>query len=102
MTSRGRVEDKLEWVFKLYDIDGSGSVDRNEMTKVVSAIVSMNGPIDEKDVETRVEKLFKLMDTVCKDVYYGIYPRNFEGNLLIFSRNVYSLLNNQFRTTMVK
>ena len=73
MTSRGRVEDKLEWVFKLYDIDGSGSVDRNEMTKVVSAIVSMNGPIDEKDVETRVEKLFKLMDTVCEYVYYWIY-----------------------------
>ena len=84
MTSRGRVEDKLEWVFKLYDIDGSGSVDRNEMTKVVSAIVSMNGPLDEKDVENRVEQLFKLMDTVCKDVYYLIYPRNLRKYIDIF------------------
>lgn len=63
ITSRGRVEDKLDWVFKLYDIDKSGSVDRREMTKVVSAIVSMNGPIVETDVEARVEKLFNLMDT---------------------------------------
>ena len=62
VTSRGQNEDKLEWVFKLYDIDGSGSVDRGEMSRIISAIVSMNGPIDDKEVENRVDKLFTLMD----------------------------------------
>jgi len=34
ITSRGTLEEKLGWAFKLYDIDRDGFIKRNEMGKV--------------------------------------------------------------------
>merc|ERR1712228_1148303 len=64
ITSRGKLEDKLEWAFRLYDLDNDGTITKHEMTQIVEAIFSMVGnqkdqmPQEDNTPEKRVERIF--------------------------------------------
>lgn len=54
--------------FKLYDIDGNGFIEYDEMLRLVTSLFKMMGavvdlmPPDQRTPEARVKKIFELMD----------------------------------------
>jgi len=66
ITSRGNLDEKLNWAFRLYDVDNDGYITRQEMYDIVDAIYQMVGqqPVseDENTPQKRVEKIFDQMD----------------------------------------
>lgn len=39
---KGGVQQKLRWYFKLYDIDGSGCIDREELLLIIKVHMSLH------------------------------------------------------------
>ncbi|KAF3827590.1 hypothetical protein GH733_003076, partial [Mirounga leonina] len=37
------MEQKLKWYFKLYDVDGNGSIDKKELLNIFMAVQTFNG-----------------------------------------------------------
>uniref|UniRef100_A0A915LR80 EF-hand domain-containing protein n=1 Tax=Meloidogyne javanica TaxID=6303 RepID=A0A915LR80_MELJA len=67
ITSRGNLDEKLQWAFKLYDLDGDGFISRQEMESIVSSINRMVGDSvrlsdEDNSPEKRVERIFAMMD----------------------------------------
>jgi len=67
VTSNGCPEEKLNWAFSMYDVDGNGWIDPGEMTKIVKSIYKMMGPnqvkMDKFDTpERRADDIFRRMD----------------------------------------
>ena len=68
--ARGSVEEKLEWAFGLYDINGDGVVARDEMLNIVTAIYDMIGrcavpAIDESAIVQHVDNIFQVDRAFC-------------------------------------
>ncbi|XP_045783001.1 Kv channel-interacting protein 4-like isoform X1 [Maniola jurtina] len=65
---RGSRQEKLSWVFALYDADGDGRISRAEMLAVVQAVYELLGraaapPVPRGAAEDHVDRIFHLMDT---------------------------------------
>ena len=63
--SRGSTQDKLQWIFELYDVNHDGIISKEEMEDVVTAIYEMLGrsitpQVDETTPKQHVEKVFHV------------------------------------------
>lgn len=45
ITTKGSIDEKLNWAFDLYDIDNDGFVTRAEMVDIVTAIYVLHGEL---------------------------------------------------------
>ncbi|KAK3096115.1 hypothetical protein FSP39_023390 [Pinctada imbricata] len=65
--SRGSLQERLQWTFSLYDINGDGFITKDEMLDIVTAIYEMMGRfsepiIDDTTAQEHVNTVFKKMD----------------------------------------
>jgi len=65
--SRGTVQEKLRWIFCLYDLNGDGYISKAEMTSVAGAIYDMLGrhaspPIDDQTAGQHIDQIFHKID----------------------------------------
>ena len=73
--SRGTLQERLQWAFNLYDINGDGFITKDEMTDIVSAIYEMMGRfsepmIDENTAKEHVDRVFLVSLWLFLDLYY--------------------------------
>ncbi|XP_025050899.1 guanylyl cyclase-activating protein 2-like isoform X1 [Alligator sinensis] len=59
---RGKMEQKLRWYFKLYDVDGNGCIDRHELLNIIKAIRAINGCDHETSAEEFTNRVFDKID----------------------------------------
>ncbi|KAL2101661.1 hypothetical protein ACEWY4_003422 [Coilia grayii] len=66
LTSSGKTTRKLEWAFSLYDIDGNGTISKNEVHDIIKSIFNMipvedqkHLPEEENTPEKRANKIWK-------------------------------------------
>ncbi|XP_046893712.1 recoverin-like [Hypomesus transpacificus] len=67
LTSGGKTTQKLEWAFALYDVDGNGTISKNEIQEIVKSIFNMisaddqdNLAEDEDTPEKRADKIWNF------------------------------------------
>ncbi|XP_070607827.1 guanylyl cyclase-activating protein 3 [Erythrolamprus reginae] len=58
---RGKIDQKLKWYFKLYDIDGSGTIDRKEVISMLMAVQTINNN-QEMTPEELTNLIFQKID----------------------------------------
>ncbi|TNM90571.1 hypothetical protein fugu_002860 [Takifugu bimaculatus] len=62
---RGKLEDKLRWSFKVYDRDGNGCLDKQEVRHIVKIIHKIKKKSDmsvTEKIEDVCDRIFELVD----------------------------------------
>lgn len=63
MTDSDDVNEKIEWAFKMYDVDGNGTISMDEVKKLSMAYYKMiYGYENQEESEVVAKELFQLMD----------------------------------------
>ncbi|XP_013782821.2 Kv channel-interacting protein 4-like, partial [Limulus polyphemus] len=65
--SRGTVQEKLRWVFNLYDINGDGYITKDELSRIISSVYDQTGRpvdplVDDRATKEHVERVFQKLD----------------------------------------
>lgn len=65
---RGSRDDKLHWVFTLYDVNNDGFISKDELFAIIASIYALMGSctvprVDELTVTTHVEQIFDVSQT---------------------------------------
>ncbi|XP_058041568.1 guanylyl cyclase-activating protein 3 [Ahaetulla prasina] len=58
---RGKIDQKLKWYFKLYDIDGSGTIDKKEVISMLMAVQTISNN-KEMSPEELTNLIFQKID----------------------------------------
>eukprot|EP00040_Diaphanoeca_grandis_P002656 m.22360 g.22360 ORF g.22360 m.22360 type:complete len:190 (-) comp13794_c0_seq1:267-836(-) len=70
VTARGTLDEKIEWVFKLYDVNRNGNVEVEELEAIVQAINEMVGihtlDGDEDSPKVKAERIFNKIKRESK------------------------------------
>ncbi|XP_006642723.1 guanylyl cyclase-activating protein 2-like [Lepisosteus oculatus] len=72
---RGKLEHKLRWSFKVYDKDGNGCLEREELRQIIAAIYSIKTGATAKD-----ETPLLTPDEVCERIF-ELVDENGDGQL---------------------
>ncbi|NWR61104.1 GUC1A protein, partial [Bucorvus abyssinicus] len=59
---KGKVDQKLRWYFKLYDVDGNGCIDRGELLNIIKAIRAINRCNETMTAEEFTNMVFDKID----------------------------------------
>ncbi|XP_065556893.1 calsenilin-like isoform X1 [Artemia franciscana] len=70
--SRGTLEEKIRWVFNLYDLNNDGLISRTEMLAIISSVYEMIGPsieppAGEETISDHVDRIFDVSITDAID-----------------------------------
>ena len=57
-------KEKLQWAFRLYDVDASGSITVKEMENIISTLDRVSYTFERKDV--RYIRIFLVNETIPK------------------------------------
>ncbi|CAG2162532.1 unnamed protein product [Oppiella nova] len=68
ITTSTNQREKLKWAFKMYDINNDGTIELDEMTKIIKALHEMlgeeaNEAFDGEEAAMRVKDIFEKMDS---------------------------------------
>ena len=74
-TSRGTLSQKLEWAFKVYDINGDGFISRDEMLEIFFAMHKM---MNDHDLSAR--EGFENIEALVDDIIYR-FDTNHDGKI---------------------
>lgn len=64
--SKGKIDDKLNWTFDVYDRNNDGIIDRKELKKMFTLLFTMlnvDTRVEKYNVDYRVDQLLKQIDT---------------------------------------
>lgn len=97
--SRGTLQERLQWAFNLYDINGDGFITKDEMTDIVSAIYEMMGRfsepmVDENTTKEHVERVFHVSSIrffLYKTLLCAMWYETMLSYVILHSVNIYSL-----------
>jgi len=64
---RGSVDEKLRWIFNLYDVNGDGKITKDELQSIIGSVYDLMGRFTEPGIDSNtskahVEHIFKKLD----------------------------------------
>ena len=68
---RGSFQEKLEWTFSLYDVNGDGVITFDEMSSVISSVYDIMGSfadprVDEQTIASHTHLVFEVNLNFCE------------------------------------
>ncbi|KAH1023057.1 hypothetical protein HUJ04_012337 [Dendroctonus ponderosae] len=65
--SRGTIQEKLQWIFGLYDLNGDGTISKSELVDITTSIYEMLGhatqpAVNDNSAKEHAERIFQLID----------------------------------------
>ncbi|CAH8633768.1 unnamed protein product [Dicrocoelium dendriticum] len=94
--TRGTDHEKIDWVFRLYDLDGDGYISRLELTEVATAIFDLirsraDGLKSTQIIEARVEATMQTFDLdkdgrISRDEFFAT---SFSDSRILANLNIF-------------
>ena len=78
---RGPPEEKLKWMFAMFDINNDGTVTKQEMISILRSLYKINEP--PKDSSSRLSCIKKETPDTHTNKIFASYDRNNDGVLTL-------------------